>query len=691
MHPLLRALGSVGFWLLVVAIILYTVFPFYWAIVTSLKTGSGLFSAEIVPSAPTLANYLSVFTGAAFERNILNSIIVAVSVVALSLVLALSAAFALSRIAFRGRGLLLLTILAVSMFPQVAVLSGLFELIRALGLYNTQGGLILSYMIFTLPFTVWVLTTFMRELPIELEEAAVVDGASPLVILVRVFLPLMGPAMAATGLLAFIAAWNEFLFALTFTLSNDERHRAVDPARPGLSTAHRLRSHGRRGQRLERCALAEPMRMPRCLAASPRGARLRRAPEAAHSFRSKPRARTMMNCVALIVAAGSGERFGSERPKQYQDLLGRPILRRSAEAFLGHPAVDGVQVVINPAHRPLYDEATAGLGLPEPLPGGSSRQESVRLGLERLALTTPPPELVLIHDAARPLVDAATIDRVLAALATGPAAIAAVPVTDTLKREAGGFAAGTVDRAHLWRAQTPQGFRFDDILAAHRASAGATLTDDAAVAEQAGLKVALVPGHPENLKVTTSDDLERARRLLGAAPVPDDVRIGFGFDVHRLRPGDGVVLCGVPIPFDRALEGHSDADVGLHALTDAILGAFADGDIGSHFPPSDARWRGADSATFVRHAVARLHARGGLLAHADVTLICEHPKIGPHRPAMVARLAELLGVSPDRVSVKATTTERLGFTGRGEGIAAHAVATIRLPGRSETTPQAVRR
>ncbi len=396
----------------------------------------------------------------------------------------------------------------------------------------------------------------------------------------------------------------------------------------------------------------------------------------------------MSSCVALIVAAGSGERFGGEVPKQYLPLAGRPLLRHAIEAFLHHPEVSAVQVVYQPAHRDLYEAATAGLALPEPVPGGATRQESGWLGLERLAQSPlGPPATVLIHDAARPLVDAGTISRVLAALKRAPAAIAAVQVIDTLKRGVDGFTAGTVDRTGLWRAQTPQGFQFPAILEAHRRLAGAGLTDDAAVAEQAGLPVALVSGSPDNIKVTTPQDLERAHRLLGV-PVPvapslalSDTRVGLGYDVHRFAPGDHVMLCGVAIPHSHRLEGHSDADVALHALTDAILGAIGAGDIGSHFPPSDPQWRGVDSAVFLRHAAGLVAARGGVIGHVDVTVICERPKVGPHRTAMVARLAALLGLAPDRVSVKATTTEKLGFTGREEGIAAQAAATVCLPGQ----------
>jgi 2-C-methyl-D-erythritol 4-phosphate cytidylyltransferase / 2-C-methyl-D-erythritol 2,4-cyclodiphosphate synthase len=383
-------------------------------------------------------------------------------------------------------------------------------------------------------------------------------------------------------------------------------------------------------------------------------------------------------CIALIVAGGSGHRFGAERPKQYLDLVGKPILRRTVEAFLSHPQITGVQVVIDPSWRAQYDRAVAGLGLPEPVTGGATRQDSARNGLEALAAQAMPPGRVLIHDAARPLTDAETISAVIDALDETPGAIAAVPVADTLKRGTQDLVSATVNREALWRAQTPQGFRFNDILSAHRAAGGLALTDDAAVAEQFGLPVRLIPATEDNFKVTTPDDLTRAARVLLAGL--GDIRTGTGFDVHRFTEGDFVTLCGLRVPHDQGLDGHSDADVGLHALTDALLGALAAGDIGSHFPPSDARWRGADSARFRRHAADLVAERGGIIAHADVTIICERPKIGPHRAAMATRIADILGIAENRVSVKATTTERLGFTGRGEGIAAQAVATIRLPG-----------
>jgi 2-C-methyl-D-erythritol 4-phosphate cytidylyltransferase/2-C-methyl-D-erythritol 2,4-cyclodiphosphate synthase len=383
----------------------------------------------------------------------------------------------------------------------------------------------------------------------------------------------------------------------------------------------------------------------------------------------------MTGCIALIVAAGSGTRFGGEVPKQYLPLAGRAVLRHSVETFLHHPKVAGVRVVISPEHRKLYDAATTGLELLAPVAGGANRQDSVRNGLE--SLTQKRTSQVLIHDAARPFLNSAVIDRALAALEDAPGAIVAVPVTDTLKRGRDGCVGETVDRTGLWRAQTPQAFRFDEILAAHRAAKGAALTDDAAVAEAAGLPMRLVMGDDDNLKITTAEDFQRAERLIAGGS--SEFRTGSGFDVHRFAPGDGVTICGVRIAHDQALEGHSDADVGLHALTDAILGSIGAGDIGSHFPPSDPQWRGADSARFLALAAGLVANKGGRITHVDVTLICERPKIAPHRGAMIARIAGILGVEEHRISVKATTTEGLGFTGRREGIAAQAVATVALP------------
>jgi 2-C-methyl-D-erythritol 4-phosphate cytidylyltransferase/2-C-methyl-D-erythritol 2,4-cyclodiphosphate synthase len=383
----------------------------------------------------------------------------------------------------------------------------------------------------------------------------------------------------------------------------------------------------------------------------------------------------MASCIALVVAAGRGTRLGGPLPKQYLPLAGRKLLRYSLETLVRHPAIAGVRVVLNPDDGAHYRESADGLTLLPPVAGGALRQDSVRLGLESLA--ADPPDRVLIHDGARPFLDDATIDRVLAALAEAPGAIPALPLRDTVKRARSGAVAETLDRAELWRAQTPQGFHFAPLLAAHRAAAGRDLSDDAAVAEAAGLAVRLVAGSEQNFKVTTAEDLEQAARVIAARQ--GDIRTGQGFDVHAFGPGDHLWLCGVRIPHERALIGHSDADVGLHALTDALLGALGTGDIGMHFPPSDERWRGAASHRFLRHAADLVAAAGGAVAHADVTVICERPKVGPHRDAMVARIAEILGIDRRRVSVKATTTERLGFTGRGEGIAAQAVATVRLP------------
>ncbi len=384
----------------------------------------------------------------------------------------------------------------------------------------------------------------------------------------------------------------------------------------------------------------------------------------------------MTNSIALIVAAGTGTRLGGEVPKQYLPLAGRAVLRHSVETFLRHPAISGVRAVISPEHRALYDVAVAGLPMLPPVAGGASRQDSVRNGIESLADLQP--DRVLIHDAARPFLTREIIDRTLAALDDAPGAVVAVPVTDTLKRGQDGRVAGTVDRSALWRAQTPQAFHYADILAAHRMAKGAAMTDDAAVAEAAGLPVKLVMGADDNFKITTADDLRRAERIVGAGV--QEFLTGTGYDVHRFAAGDSVTICGVRIAHDQSLEGHSDADVGLHALTDAILGTIGAGDLGSHFPPGDPQWRGADSARFLAHAAGLVAAKGGRIAHVDVTLICERPKIAPHRAAMIARIAAILGLDEGRVSVKATTTEGLGFTGRREGIAAQAVATVALPG-----------
>ena len=375
-----------------------------------------------------------------------------------------------------------------------------------------------------------------------------------------------------------------------------------------------------------------------------------------------------MRVAALLVAAGSGTRFGAPQPKQFERLAGKPVLRWAAEALARE--VDLIQPVGDPA---LLEAALSGLPVLPPVPGGFQRQDSVRLGLE--ALIPHAPDIVLVHDAARPFIPPGTIPALLAALQHAPGAIPAVAVADTLKRARNGTIETTVPRADLFRAQTPQAFQFPLLLALHRSGAPGA-TDDAALLEQAGHPVHLVPGSDDNVKLTYPEDLLRLERVMAPPLFP---RTGNGFDVHVLTEGRPLILCGVTVPYRLGLAGHSDADVGIHALCDAIYGALAEGDIGRHFPPSEATWKDADSARFLRHAAERIAARGGRLANADVTLICELPKITPHAATMMARLAELLGTDIGRISVKATTTERLGFAGRGEGIAAQAVATVLLP------------
>ena len=382
----------------------------------------------------------------------------------------------------------------------------------------------------------------------------------------------------------------------------------------------------------------------------------------------------MDDCVALILAGGRGTRLGADTPKQFLPLGGKTVLRHAAEAFLDHPAVDRVRVVIAAGDRPRHDEALSGLAVMEPVPGGASRQDSALRGLE--SLCGSPPRLVLIHDAARPFPGPGTIERTVRALERHPAAAPALPLTDTIKEAHGGLVDRTVDRSRLRSVQTPQGFRFPQILAAHRAAAAREATDDAAVAEQAGLEVALVAGSKANIKITTEDDLVLARRLLGGEGTQ---RTGFGFDVHAFGSGDSVTLCGVEIPHDRGLIGHSDADAALHAVTDALFGAVGAGDIGMHFPPTDPAWRGAASEVFLRRAADLVAEAGGAVVNIDLTIVCESPRIGPYRATMRARLAGLLGVDAGRVNVKATTTEGLGFTGRGEGVAAQAVAVVHMP------------
>lgn len=394
-----------------------------------------------------------------------------------------------------------------------------------------------------------------------------------------------------------------------------------------------------------------------------------------------------MSIAALIVAAGRGSRAASvgAAPKQYALIGGRPVLSETIAVFARHPNIDAIQVVIHPDDRPHYQAAVADTctdKLRMPIPGGATRQASVRAGLEALAAQGEAPDIVLIHDAARPFVAAETIAAVIAALETHKGALAACRVSDTLKQGAADNSVrATVPRQDLWQAQTPQGFHFDAILEAHRRAEDAQrqdFTDDASIAEWAGLTVALVESPARNIKLTTADDIAFADREMRALRMFEP-RFASGFDVHRFAAGDHVWLGGVKIPHTHRLEGHSDADVVLHALTDALLGTIGDGDIGQHFPPSDPKWKGAASSLFLEDAMRRVSARGGRIVNADVTILAEAPKIGPHRPAMQATIAKILGLSSDRVGIKATTTEGLGFTGRREGIAAMASATVLLP------------
>jgi 2-C-methyl-D-erythritol 4-phosphate cytidylyltransferase/2-C-methyl-D-erythritol 2,4-cyclodiphosphate synthase len=383
-------------------------------------------------------------------------------------------------------------------------------------------------------------------------------------------------------------------------------------------------------------------------------------------------------CAVVLVAAGRGQRSGEGIPKQYRPVGGRSALRRNLDLAVAC-GLTKLRVVIHPDDRDLYDEAVQGFDLLPPVFGGETRQASVLAGLA--ALEPDQPRHVLVHDAARPFASPALIGRAVeAARATG-AAIPALRVTDTVKTvDADGRIVGTADRDMLRIVQTPQAFAFAPLLAAHRkaAQAGrADFTDDAALMEWAGHPVSTFEGETGNIKLTTPEDFMRAEIMLQDRL--SDVRTGMGFDVHAFGPGDHVTLGGLRIAHDRGLSGHSDADVVLHAIVDAILGALADGDIGAHFPPSDPQWKGATSDRFLKFAVDRLAARGGVIAHLDITVVSEAPKIGPHRDAMRARIAQIAGITPDRVGVKATTNEAMGFIGRREGMVAYATATIRLP------------
>ena len=388
---------------------------------------------------------------------------------------------------------------------------------------------------------------------------------------------------------------------------------------------------------------------------------------------------TSPRTAVIIVAAGRGLRAGPGGPKQYRTLGSRSVIARAMAAFCDHSQIAAVQPVVNPDDIAIFNQAVGNIRALAPVNGGATRQASVRAGLEALVATAP--DIVLIHDAARPFADAALISRAIAAVTTTGAAVPVIAVSDTIKQvDAEGHVDATPERAKLRIAQTPQAFRYDVILEAHRRAAREgrdDFTDDAALAEWAGLTVATFEGDAANMKLTTPEDFAREEARLGA--MLGDIRTGTGYDVHAFGDGDHLMLCGVRVPHNRGFLAHSDGDVGLHALVDAILGALADGDIGSHFPPSDPQWKGAASDKFLVYAMERVKARGGRVAHLEVTMICERPKIGPLRDTMRARIAEITGLPLSRVAVKATTSERLGFTGREEGIAATASATIRLP------------
>jgi 2-C-methyl-D-erythritol 4-phosphate cytidylyltransferase / 2-C-methyl-D-erythritol 2,4-cyclodiphosphate synthase len=390
----------------------------------------------------------------------------------------------------------------------------------------------------------------------------------------------------------------------------------------------------------------------------------------------------MPDVAAVVVAAGRGTRAAGDLPKQFRQVGGEIMLSRTLSMLVEHDLVGVVQPVIHPEDQDLYRAAVTGISneaLLSPTFGGATRQASVRAGLE--ALSERNPDIVLVHDAARPFASAALVSRAVEATQRSGAAIPTLPITDTVKTvDAQGTVRTTLDRATLRLVQTPQGFAFPALLDAHRRAAAAgrdDFTDDAALAEWAGMKVNVFAGEPGNIKITSPEDFARSEAMQFAAL--GDVRTGSGIDVHAFGPGEHVMLGGIRIPHDRSLVGHSDADVALHAITDAILGALADGDIGAHFPPSDPQWRNASSDRFLAFAVDRVAKRGGRIAHLDLVIVCEAPRIGPHRDAMRARIAELAHIGIGRVAVKATTSEKLGFTGRGEGIAAYATATVRLP------------
>ena len=385
----------------------------------------------------------------------------------------------------------------------------------------------------------------------------------------------------------------------------------------------------------------------------------------------------MSVCIALILSGGGGQRFGGDTPKQYLPLADRAVIRHAVDTFVKHPKIDHVRIVRRPQDQTFYEKIFDDLEILEPVDSGETRQESARLGLE--SLKDLDPDIVLIHDGARPFPTEELITQTLDALKTYPAAIPALPVLDTIKEisETKFLINKTVNRQKLFRAQTPQGFNFKSILKAHRKNSKKKLTDDAMVAEEENLETAIVPGNKINLKITTPEDLKLARKFL-MEPY-GETRVGTGYDVHSFEKGDHVMLCGVKVPYERGLKGHSDADTGIHALTDAILGAIAKGDIGSHFPPTEKKWQDASSSIFLMHAASLVKKINGRINNVDITIICEGPKIGPYRNQMRNQISKILTLPVASISVKATTTEKLGFLGRGEGIAAQAIATVFIP------------
>lgn len=383
-----------------------------------------------------------------------------------------------------------------------------------------------------------------------------------------------------------------------------------------------------------------------------------------------------LSVAVIIVAAGRGHRAEVSMPKQFAKILEKSILYHTVNSFYSCNTIKTIQCVIHIDDHALYEEAIEPFNIPKPVHGGATRQESVYNGLKSLKDSAP--DIVLIHDAARPFVSMRMIDELVNCIADGEKAVLpALPIVDTIKNTQDGYVTGTTDRTGLFHAQTPQAFNYKAILAAHEAAKGNELTDDVAVAEAAGLPIKIVAGDEAAFKITHKKDFKKAEQHLMMQM--NDIRVGQGYDVHRFEAGDHVWLCGVEIPHDKALKGHSDADVAMHALTDALYGAMAEGDIGRHFPPTDPQWKGAPSHIFLRHAADMVTSKGGMIGNIDITIICEAPKISPHAQSMRNRLAEIIGIDVSRISVKATTTEKLGFTGRDEGIAADATATIRLP------------